>query len=92
MESVCDLWIRVQPRASRAEIVGFVDGPQGPELKLRVTAPPVDGEANAAVVALLAKALGLPKGCVEIVTGSTGRRKRLRVHGLALEAIRARLE
>lgn len=91
MEPHADLWLRVQPRASRAEVIGFVDGPQGPELKVRVTAPPVEGEANEAVVALLAKTFGIAKRDVEILAGATGRRKRVRVHGLDAAAVRERL-
>ena len=75
--------ILVQPRASRAKIGPVHDG----RLKLAVTAPPVDGEANAAVIELLAKQLGIARGAVEIVAGATGRRKTVRVRGVARAAI-----
>ena len=66
------LTVRVTPRAARDRIDGF-DG-EG-VLHLRVTAPPADGEANAAVVKLLARTLGLPARDVVLVSGATARRK-----------------
>jgi uncharacterized protein (TIGR00251 family) len=67
--------IRVQPKSSRNRI----DGTQGDALKLKVTAPPVDGAANKACIELLAKALGVPKSCLEITSGHAGRNKRILV-------------
>jgi uncharacterized protein (TIGR00251 family) len=75
--------VQVVPRSSRDRVGPVV----GERLKLAVTAPPVDGEANAAVVVLLARALGVPRSQVAIVRGDTGRRKTVRVAG----ATRARL-
>ena len=70
--------VLVQPRASRARI-----GPiQGDRLKVAVTAPPVEGEANRAVVEALAKALGCAKSNIEIARGQTGRRKTVRIAGV----------
>jgi hypothetical protein len=67
----------VQPRASRARI-----GPRhGGRIKIAVTAPPVDGEANAAVIELVAKAFGVPKSAVEVIAGAASRRKTIRVRG-----------
>jgi uncharacterized protein len=83
------LRVRVQPRASRAEIGGW--RPDG-TLTVRVTAPPVDGAANAAVGALLATALGVKRTAVEIVHGAGGRDKLVRVAGLTPGEIRRRLE
>lgn len=82
------LAVRVQPRASRDEIVGWQEGGV---LRVRVTAPPVEGEANAAVRALLARALGVAPGAVSVVRGARGRDKLVAVAGLALDQIRARL-
>lgn len=79
--------VRVQPRASRDAIAGTHDG----ALKVALTAPPVDGEANAALIAFLAKFLGVPKRDVEITQGSTGRQKVVAVRGLTLAAVRERL-
>ena len=77
--------ILVQPRASRAKIGPMHDG----RLKIAVTAPPVDGEANAAVIELLAKALGLPKKAISIAAGQSGRRKRVEIDGATREQIEA---
>lgn len=71
--------VLVQPRASRTRIVGVHDD----RLKIQVTAPPVEGEANATLVAYLAQALGVPKRDVQVLAGATGRRKSLHVHGIA---------
>ncbi|MCE9579017.1 MAG: DUF167 domain-containing protein [Deltaproteobacteria bacterium] len=76
--------VLVQPRASRPKL-----GPlHGDRIKVAVTSPPVDGEANAAVVELIAKALGVAKSAVEITAGAASRRKTVRVRGVD----RARLE
>lgn len=79
--------VLVQPRASRAKVGPEHDG----RLKVAVTAPPVDGEANAAVIETLAKALGVGKRAVEIVAGTTGRRKTVRVTGATAAAVEALL-
>lgn len=79
--------VLVQPRASREKI-----GPvHGDRLKLAVTAPPVDGEANAAVLALLARALDVARGALEVSAGASSRRKTIRVRGLSAEQVQARL-
>lgn len=69
------LVLRVQPRASRDEIVG----PHGDSLKIRITAPPVDGKANSHLLKYLAKAFGVPRADVELVTGESGRNKQVRI-------------
>jgi len=79
--------VRAQPRSSREAIEGVREG----ALRVALTAPPVDGEANAALVALLAKALGVPKRDVVVVAGSAGRSKRVRVAGLTADEVRSRL-
>jgi uncharacterized protein (TIGR00251 family) len=80
--------VRVQPRAARAGLAGWRDG----ALSIRVTAPPVDGRANAAVGALLATALGVPASAVRVVHGERSRDKLVRVTGLTPAEIRRRLE
>jgi len=83
------LRVRVQPRASRAAIGTWrEDG----TLTVRVTAPPVEGRANAAVGALLATALGVPVSAVRVVHGEHGRDKLVRVTGLSPAEIRRKLE
>lgn len=79
--------VRVTPRASRDAVEGFdAEG----QLRVRVTAPPADGEANAAVTRLLAKALGLPQRDVVLVSGATARQKTFELP-LDSEEIRRRL-
>jgi uncharacterized protein (TIGR00251 family) len=73
------LEVRVQPRASRNEFAGLV----GERLRVRLNAPPVDGRANAALLDFVADACGLPRARVTLDRGTTGRDKRLRLHGLA---------
>ena len=75
--------ILVQPRASRAKIGPMHDG----RIKIAVTAPPVDGEANAAVIALLAKELGIARGSVEVIAGASSRRKTLRIANVTVQQI-----
>ena len=70
--------VRLQPRASSSRITGEKDG----VIQVRVTAPPVDGEANAALEKLVAKKLGIAKSKVEVVKGETSREKLLEIDGL----------
>jgi uncharacterized protein (TIGR00251 family) len=73
----------VQPRASRSAIVGHHDG----RLKVALAAPPVDGEANEALVAFLSSLLGVPKRAVVLLRGESGRRKTVSVSGSSLAAV-----
>ncbi|MGQ9630903.1 MAG: DUF167 domain-containing protein [bacterium] len=75
--------VRVQPRSPRDEIVGLY----GEALKIRLTAPPVKGKANASCVSLLARYLGVPKSDVLISGGETSRTKRVRVRGVTEESV-----
>jgi uncharacterized protein (TIGR00251 family) len=72
------LSIRIQPRASRNEIVRQ----EGGGLKIRLTAPPIDGAANEALVKFLADALSVSRSRVEIVSGHTSREKIVRITGM----------
>lgn len=67
--------LQIQPRASRDEVVG----PHGALLRVRITAPPVDGKANQHLCTYLAKLCGVAKGAVTLESGTTGRRKRVRI-------------
>ena len=69
------LRVLVQPRASREAFAGVV----GDRLKVSLTAPPVEGAANAALCVFLAKQFGVPKRRVVLESGATGRRKRVRI-------------
>lgn len=66
------LAIRVTPRARRDEIVEVLEDQT---IKIRLTAPPVEGKANQALIEFLAKVLGIPQSKIEIVAGQTGRDK-----------------
>src|SRR6266571_4320071 len=81
------LAVKLQPRASRTEI----DQPQGGELKIKVTAPPVDSAANEALIRFLAERLDCPRNRVELVRGHTSRHKLLKLHGISAEFALAKL-
>lgn len=83
------LTVRVTPKASRDAIAGTMATPDGLALKINVTAPADRGKANAAVIALLARAFGTAKSNITLIMGETDRRKVLRVSGdpAALTAI-----
>ncbi|QBH95410.1 YggU family protein [Limnobaculum zhutongyuii] len=69
------LRLYIQPKASRDQIVGL----HGEELKVAITAPPVDGQANAHLVKFLAKQFRVAKGMVTIEKGELGRHKQVRI-------------
>ena len=81
------LSVRIQPRASVDEI----GEPHGNELRVKVKAPPVDGAANEAVLRILAEKLDCPRGQVELARGHTSRHKVIRLRGLSVEKVIARL-
>ncbi len=83
------LTVKVTPRASRNELVGLMsDG----TVKIRVAAPPVDGAANEAVIALLAEVLGVPKSQIEIAAGQKTTQKLVSIVGLKPEQVDALLK
>jgi hypothetical protein len=79
--------VHAKPRSSRSKVLGVQDG----ALSVALQAPPVDGEANAELVKLLAKMLGVSKSKLRFVAGSSGRRKILAVTGLTRSELLARL-
>ena len=83
--------MRLTPRGGRDAVDGWaIDGAGRPILKVRVAAPPVGGEANDALVALIAKALKRPRGAVSVAVGAGGRIKQLEIEGVsAAELARA---
>ena len=87
MEPVARLAVRVQARASSDALGGERAG----ALVVRVTAPPVDGRANAAVCALVARAARVPKSAVTVVRGAGARDKLLEIRGLDEPTLRRRL-
>lgn len=79
--------VHVQPRAKKPGI----DGTHGDALRVRVQAPPVEGAANDAVIAVIAEALGVPRRAVRIAAGLSGRQKLVDVDGIDASAATARL-
>ena len=81
------LTVRVQPRASRDEITGYEEG----VLRVRLTAPPVEGAANAACRDFLAKSLGVPRRQIQLVSGEKARVKRFSITGLTPAGLKAKI-
>jgi uncharacterized protein (TIGR00251 family) len=81
------LAVRVQPRSSKEAVAGISEG----VVRIRLTAPPVEGKANEALLKFLSKKLGVSKGALELVAGDHGRNKLIRIAGLSCEEIHARL-
>ncbi|MBM9538168.1 DUF167 domain-containing protein [Desulfobulbus alkaliphilus] len=80
--------LHVQPRAASNGLAGL----RGDALRLRLTAPPVDGKANTAVIAMLAKILGLPKSAVSLKSGHQSRTKSVVVTGIDAHRLRAQVQ
>lgn len=76
--------IKVVPRASNTEFAGEIGG----AVKVRIGSPPVDGAANAELIKLFAKKLGVAKSDVEILSGQTSKAKRIRIAGVTAEQLR----
>ena len=83
----CTIKVRVQPKSSRNQLDGFQDG----ALRVRVTAAPTEGQANAAVIAILAKTLGVSKSRLEIIRGYSSRDKVVSVDTLTDQEVRQKL-
>lgn len=77
--------VKVIPRSSRNQVFGFEEG----TVKVKLTAPPVEGRANKALKELLAKRLGVAKKDVDIISGERSRKKTVRIHGLCPEEVDA---
>ncbi|KPA18302.1 hypothetical protein MHK_001473 [Candidatus Magnetomorum sp. HK-1] len=72
-----DIQLAIQPRSSENKIVGLMDN----RLKVKLKAPPVDGAANKMCIQFLSKTLGIPKSNIEIVSGQSSRKKKIRIKG-----------
>jgi len=81
------LSVKLQPRASANEIGQRL----GSELRIKVTAPPVDAAANQALIELLAQKLDCPRRRIELIRGHTSRHKTIKLHGFAATAVLAAL-
>ena len=75
--------VKVQPRSSRNQVVGE----QGGALKIKLTAPPVEGEANAALIEFLSAYLGLPRKDIKLVKGETSRLKIIEIIGISRDQL-----
>lgn len=73
--------VRVQPRASRSGVAGELDG----ALKIRLAAPPVDGEANEELIRVLAKLFDMPRAQIAIASGQTSKNKLIRIAGMSAD-------
>ena len=82
-EQSATISVRIQPRASKNEITTM----EGGKLKIRLTAPPVDGAANEALVKFLSDQLNVSRSQVEIVSGHTGREKIIKILGMGEETV-----
>jgi Uncharacterized conserved protein len=85
--AVAELTVRVMPRADADRVGPYADG----MLRVRVTRPPADGEANRAVIRLVAGALSVPPSTLTLVAGARSRTKRYAVSGLSAAELLARL-
>jgi uncharacterized protein (TIGR00251 family) len=81
------LFVKAQPRANANEVVGVL----GTELRIKITAPPVDSAANEALVRFLAEELDLAKNQVQLVRGASARHKAIKVFGLSEAEVKRRL-
>lgn len=84
---VATLRVRLQPRASKNEVLGWHEG----VLRVRLTAPPVEGAANKALVDFIASCLGVKRGDVSITSGLKSREKTLEIAGWSAEELASRL-
>jgi uncharacterized protein len=87
-DSLARLHVKVVPRASRSQIVGWL----GERLKIKIAAPPQDGRANAALAAFLAETLSVPKSHVRVSAGHASSSKVVEIDGLAQAELVGRLE
>lgn len=79
--------LHIQPGARKTEVAG----PHGDALKVRLAAPPVDGKANAALLAFIAEKIGVGRTAVKLVSGQASRVKRVRIAGVANVCVLAAL-
>ncbi len=83
----CTITLRIQPGAKKSTVLSQ----HGDALKIALTAPPVDGKANEALIAFIAEALSLPRARISLLSGQTSRSKVLRVTGKSAAEVQAAL-
>lgn len=86
-EDCCMIEVQVTPRSSRVAIEHL----DALRFKIKLTSAPVDGAANSQLLEVISKRLSLPRRCIEIVSGETGRRKRIRLKGVTAEYVQQHL-
>lgn len=86
------LRVRLTPKSSRDRIGGIIETPEGPAIQAHVRALPQDGEANTALIALVAKWLGVPKSSIELASGGKSRVKTLALSEPDPQSLAAQLE
>lgn len=84
----CALRVKVHPGAKKDAVTGVL----GECLKIALSAPPVDGKANGALIAFVAESIGLPKTRIALIRGMTNRSKVLRITGKSAAEVRAALD
>src|SRR5947209_18925319 len=82
------LSVKLQPRAS----ANSIEAPLGNELRVKVTAPPVDAAANEALIRLLAEQLGVPRNRIELLRGHTSRHKQLKLYGVSVAQLLSKVK
>lgn len=87
MEKLCTIAVKAIPNAPRTEIVGWL----GDALKIKVHAPPVEGRANEVLCEFLADTFDLPRRAVTVLRGDTSRQKLIRLEGLTLAELKAKV-
>ena len=83
-----ELFLHCQPGAKKTEVQGI----HGDRLKIRLAAPPVEGKANEALITWLSKTLSIPKNQVDLLSGDTGRQKRIQVIGVTVDEVKQAFE
>lgn len=87
-----ELHCKLVPNARKSEILGWEEDPGGrPLLKIRLTAPALEGKANRALVCFLSEILDIPRGSIDLIQGERSRTKRLRFESLGEEELHARV-
>jgi uncharacterized protein (TIGR00251 family) len=85
------LAVRAQPGAKKTAITGVYGEGSAAQLKIAIHAPPLDGRANAALIAFLAETFSVPKNAVELISGELSRSKVFLLRGIRLVDVRGRI-